>query len=87
MCKKEILGEQEHSPRIYYKDDIICLEYSKCMYEFASKEHKYDGYLCGCTESLVKPLMEAVFDKSAEVTIKKTILRGDDICLLHINLI
>lgn len=85
--QKHLLGQQEHSPRIYYKDGIICMEYSKCLCSIVSEEHKHDGFLCECTRGFAKSLMESVFGTSAEVTIKKTILRGDDICLLHIKVI
>jgi len=87
LVQREILGEGDDAPQIRKKDGMIYLEYSQCRCSLATNEYKYDDFLCECTKGFAKSLVESVFDKHADVTILKTILRGSDSCLLAIRLL
>ena len=73
--------------KIYKEAGMIYAEYTECLCPLVENESSVDGFLCECTKGFTKAIAEAVFGKSAEVTILKTILRGADECLLAVRII
>lgn len=87
LIQREVFGEDEDSPKIYMQGDIICIKYSRCHCRLVSEEHNNNGELCECTCSFAKSLIESAFNRDSEVTLLKSINRGDDSCLLGIKLL
>ncbi|MEX1376234.1 MAG: DUF6144 family protein [Eubacteriales bacterium] len=73
--------------KIYKESGMIYAEYDECLCPLVYKKGEIDGLLCECTKGFTKSIVEAVYGRSADVTILKTILRGDDICLLAVRIL
>jgi len=76
-----------HGISFYKESGMIYFEYSKCKCSMKTDENELDGFLCECTRGFAKALMETLYRKSVEVTIMKTILRGDEKCQLAVRII
>lgn len=87
IVQKDIFDKEENSPKIHMHDGVIYLEYTQCRCPLETSQNEYDEFLCECTKGFAKSLAETLFNQSADVTILKTIVRGDDSCLLAIRLI
>ena len=70
---------------IYKEAGMMYAEYEECLCPLVSSKKDIDGFLCECTKGFTKSIAEAVFKKDVDITILKTILRGDEKCLLAIR--
>ncbi len=81
--KEEIYG---NSPNLHKHDNDIYLEYHECGCHMVTDGGVSDPFLCNCTVGYTKQIFETLFDESVEVSLLKSILRGDDICRQRISI-
>ena len=83
---EEKFPHHNHNASFYKQDGIIYVEYKKCRCPLTKKyDLQYNDMICECTKGFAKAFMEAVLDAKVEVTILKTIRRGDEKCLLAVR--
>lgn len=75
----------KNSPRLYKENDTIFLEYHSCGCPMVKTMENLDSFLCNCTKGYSKAIFEALFDKSVDVEILESILKGNKICKLAIK--
>ncbi len=83
---KKFKEECYNTPRLYKKGDLIYLEYHECCCPMV-KDGVNNSSLCNCTVGYTKEIYETLFDKSIEVKLLQSILKGDSICKQRISLI
>jgi len=74
------------SGNIVRKGDCLYDRYPKCYCPTMSSGIIESPVFCNCTRGFNKALFEAVFDKPVQVKIEKSVARGDDCCLIKVNL-
>jgi len=75
----------DSSPRLYKKDGDIYLKYHECSCGMVTRGGVTDPFLCHCTVGYTKQIFESWFKRPVQVTLLKSILKGDDICLQRLS--
>lgn len=84
MYKEKVYN---NSPRLYMENDVIYLKYEECGCGMVKKGGVTNPFLCNCTRGYTKAIFEKLFDRQVDVLLKKSILRGDQICEQEIRII
>jgi len=83
MYKETIYNNSE---RLYKENNKIHLIYNECGCGMVKDGGVTNPFLCNCTIGYTKAIFEKLFDKTIEVKLRKSILRGDPICKQEIIL-
>ena len=75
-----------NSPNLYRHNNDIYLEYKECGCRMVTQGGVKDPFLCNCTVGYTKQIFETLFKESVEVTLLKSILKGDGICRQRISI-
>jgi len=70
----------QNSPRLYKENDTIYLIYDECGCGMVKEGGVTNPFLCNCTRGYTKAIFERLFDRTVDVNLKKSILRGDSKC-------
>ncbi len=68
-----------NTPRLMKKGNNIILIFEECTCPIV-KEGVRNSYLCNCTIGYTKKIFETLFNKTIEVDLEQSILKGDKIC-------
>lgn len=77
----------DNRPSLYKKDGTIYLEYTECACGMVTSGKVTHPFLCNCTVGYTRQIFETLFGRPVKVTLLKSILNGDSICLQEITVV
>ncbi|VFQ46815.1 DUF6144 family protein [Desulfoluna butyratoxydans] len=77
----------DNRPSLYKKEETIYLEYTECACGMVTSGKVSHPFLCNCTVGYTRQIFETLFNRPVKVTLQKSILNGDTICLQEITVV
>ena len=82
---KEFKSQYYNSDELTMNGNIITLIFEECTCPMV-KNGVDNSFLCNCTIGYSKKVFEILFEKEVSITLEKSILGGDSVCVQHIKI-